>query len=81
MDWIKCTDRMPPENEYVLVTAIHNRTGKRVVIGQASIMEFWSGYAGRWFGPVSSQNDYWLMEGEDYTVTHWMPYPEPAKED
>ena len=81
MDWIKVTpETMPPIGVYVLVTAIYNRTGERRVIGETAYEEYWTGYGNKWFGPVGSQNDYWPLENEGYTVTHWMSYPEPAED-
>lgn len=62
MTWIKCTDRMPPEEMWVLIT-LNGKVPRSPA--------YWAG-------------DCWYLDNDyfPYTdvVTHWMPYPEPAKE-
>lgn len=70
MAWIKCTDRMPPDMEPVMVTA--------VVDG-----EKWVHCNVRRNGPTWQVHgivyDRWLfIHGE--MITHWMPMPSPAED-
>ena len=70
MAWIKCTDRMPPDMEPVIVTAVW-RGEKRVETDVYRESGFW-------------KQDYDSMYGGDTNyysddeITHWMPMPKPA---
>ena len=70
MDWIKCTDRMPPDMEPVIVTMLVN--GEKQVYGNV-----------RRKGDLWQINglvvDRWLfIRGE--MITHWMLMPKPAED-
>lgn len=71
-DWIKCTDRMPPDMELVIVTAVW-RGEKRVETNVYHEDGCW-------------KQDYDSMDGggtdyySDDEITHWMPMPEPAED-
>lgn len=72
MDWIKCTDRMPPDMEPVIVTAVW-RGEKRVETNMYHEDGCW-------------KQDYDSMDGggtdyySDDEITHWMPWPEPEED-
>lgn len=73
MDWIKATpDTMPPDNQEVIAT-IKWRDEKIVEFGLYRKDNEWC-------------QDYDDMDGGGTTyylddkVTHWMPYPKPAKD-
>jgi len=81
MEWIKCSDRMPtdPNAGYLTVVIPHSPfkdapKGKPRVVG---------------FLELSPSRDVWICEADngfryiEYwgEVTHWMPFPEPPKED
>jgi len=74
-DWIKCTDRMPPDMEPVMVTVRINDGGKQTWVDVRYNPEYkeWEQFA-------DAVGDYWEGLGKDYEVTHWMPYPEPAED-
>ena len=72
MDWIKCTDRMPPDMEPVIVTVVWR--GNKCV--EADVYR----ENGCW------KQDYDSMDGGDTNyylddeITHWIPWPEPAED-
>ena len=81
MDWIKVSDRLPGLRQKVLVTAICNENGERCVIGEAVLDRDRPDNGACWYAPIAAWNGEWpLDENGGYTVTHWMPYPSPAKE-
>lgn len=65
--WIPCSERLPEEQEDVLV---YMKSGmyKSIHIGYA--------YNG---GDWLIDGEFWYEEG-DPSITHWMPLPEPPKE-
>ena len=72
MDWIKVTT-MPPDKESVMVT-VEDSDGDRYVYPEARFNK----HFGKWEWPYELGADYWEdIVGE---VTHWMPYPEPARD-
>lgn len=75
MDWIKCTDRMPPDMEPVMVTVRVNDGGKQTWVDVRYNPEY-----KEWEQLADAVGDYWEGLGKDYEVTHWMPYPEPAED-
>lgn len=72
MAWIKCTDRMPPDMEPVIVTLRFSDTdGKFVWADVRHNGEKWEYLSNSW-------DDIWSdVDGE---VTHWMPMPKPAED-
>lgn len=68
MEWIKCSDRMPPmipdtSIEYVVYETVNNRVSHdywNVPEGNKSRQAFWNHYSD--------------------SVTHWMPLPSPPTE-
>lgn len=77
MEWIKATpDNMPPENQAVLVTIFVGDTEQQNAFVWADVR--WSD-KGRWEYLSNSWDGIWSTI-DDGAVTHWMPYPEPAKE-
>lgn len=72
MDWIKVTpETMPKEGQRVNVTYSYHG-GEGQVAG-----EFFREH-GEWIVPFG-ENGYEIA-GEEYDVTHWCPYPEPAED-
>ena len=72
MEWISVEDRMPPKETYVLV---YCNSGENSCIAFA--MNF-----GRYFvmtDDVGYKNTEWKTP-IDSEITHWMPMPEPPKE-
>lgn len=66
MDWISVKDRLPKDQKSVLIVNGHG------VIKMASL---WKKKSNEWV---------WLFNGEfKYfnDITHWMPLPEPPKEE
>lgn len=65
-EWIPITEQMPPEGKYVLVY------GKGLYpnpnAAQIAVSEVYDG-------------NYWSGFGRTWKITHWMPLPEPPKED
>ena len=75
MAWIKCTDRMPPDMEPVIVTVRDNTGVKQTWVDVRYNPEH------KEYEQLSDVvGDYWDGLGEDYKVTHWMPMPK-AEED
>lgn len=64
--WINVKNRLPEENlEYLVYTT--DEDGERIVT-----TDNWNKYVRQW---------YIFNNGSSTTVTHWMPLPEPPKED
>lgn len=71
-DWIKCTDRMPPDMEPVIVTLRYSDTNKKCVWADVRYNH------GEWEYLSNSWDDIWSdVDGE---VTHWTNMPEPAED-
>ena len=72
MDWIKCTDRMPPDKKPVIVTV--NDRGIKYVFSGA----IWDAEKRIWKYKVN----YELGKMAEYEaeITHWMPTPGPAED-
>lgn len=77
MAWIKCTDRMPPDMEPVIVTVKVPAKGKRK---DKERKEVWAG--------IYLENGSWMYDKNDgeheildkVVVTHWMPIPKAAED-
>lgn len=81
MDWIKVTpermqldgEQMPFPGEMVFVTA-EESDGIRHTICNCR----YNPYKKRWEEYANASPEWWKEVGG--TVTHWMPYPEPAED-
>lgn len=74
MIWTKCTPKtMPNDFESVMVT-VESSGGERYVEKEAR----YNPSFGTWEWPYEAGADYW--EDIEGRVTHWMRYPEPAKD-
>ncbi len=79
MKWVKCSERLPRQNEKVLICG--KERGKPLV--EISYLN----QENKWWKscePASCCGDYedYFYEKElDEEVTHWMLLPEPAKDD
>ena len=72
MAWIKCTDRMPPDMEPVIVTLRYSDTNKKCVWADVRYNH------GEWEYLSNGWDDIWSdVDGE---VTHWTNMPEPAED-
>jgi len=68
-EWIKCSERLPLESQEVIVfDPIYDKP------------VFQSQYANKYFKQSFQVNWTHQVMGENDTVTHWMPLPEPPKE-
>lgn len=67
--WIKCSDRMPEDDDFVLIYPLPD-FGVDLHVGQ--YIKFHKKGPG-WFAQVSEQN--YGIEFYPITVTHWMPLP------
>ena len=78
--WINVKDRLPHLNEDVLVYAVGKADG---FIGEHDI-EICNRYIQRFF-PSSPGQEIWSSPRQyfhtDYEITHWMPMPEPPREE
>lgn len=67
MDWIKCSDRMPPTATGVIVATPWQSTP--------------GGYAMKWAtncpGHPDADENGWIIPGASWKPTHWHPLPEP----
>lgn len=80
MDWISVKDRLPECGEKVLLIA-HGWEDTTVYIGRLEHMNPETS----WLTGITSKESEWCIQGWSYLrepiVTHWMPLPEPPKED
>lgn len=67
MGWIRCDEQLPKKGENVIAIAVSNYTDEKIVC----IDRLEDGEK----GPI------WIYTHGWYIVTHWMPLPEPPKED
>lgn len=73
MDWIKCCDQLPPDDNFVLIWPTPD-FGVDLHVGQ--YMKFHKKGAG-WFAQVNEQN--YGIEWFPIVVTHWMKLPAAPK--
>ena len=80
MDWISVKNRMPDDEQEVLVIA-HGWDGRLVYVGSHKRVEAQKS----WLTGITNKSSEWSLWGWSYLkepmVTHWMPMPEPPKED
>ena len=76
-EWISVKDRLPEVYEEVLVFAVdRGDLSDEPVYALTAMREY------RTFnGPVKSWIQPWQYFNANYKVTHWMPLPEPPKEE
>lgn len=78
--WIPVTERLPERNTRVLVHGVGNADGfwgdQVTAIAERFLFKFFPSSEGEetWSSP-------WQYFHTDYKITHWMPLPEPPKED
>lgn len=66
MEWISVSDRLPSESgEYIV--HVKNLTGRIKYFNPVFVASFYCGWN--------------FQAWEDNVVTHWMPLPEPPKEE
>ena len=78
--WISVKDRLPEYEQDVLLIA-HGWKGQLLYIGRLQHMKAETS----WLTGITSQESDWCIDGWSYLrapyVTHWMPLPEPPKEE
>ena len=79
MDWISVKDRLPDDEQEVLVIA-HGWGGRLVYVGSHKRVEAQKS----WLTGITNESSEWSLWGWSYLkepiVTHWMPLPEPPEE-
>ena len=73
MEWISVKDRLPEFNVDVLVYAVGKDDDKVITITSYTNAKYGLGITG-WITP-------WQYFFYNYSITHWMPLPEPPKAD
>ena len=71
--WISVKDRLPEDDVDVIVYAVSNNGGYTIVITFHTHKLYGLNIEG-WAPP-------WQYFTSSYTITHWMPLPEPPKEE
>ena len=78
--WISVKDRLPEHGKQVLLIA-YGWKGTTVYLGKLEHMCPETS----WLTGITSKESEWCIQGWSYLkeplVTHWMPLPEPAKEE
>ena len=78
--WISVNERLPEPDREILLIA-HGWKERLLYIGYLHHMSAETS----WLTGITSKESEWLIYGWSYikepTVTHWMPLPEPPKED
>lgn len=79
-EWISVKDRLPDDEQEVLVIA-HGWDGRLVYVGSHKRVEAQKS----WLTGITNKSSEWSLWGWSYLkepmVTHWMPLPEPPKEE
>ena len=77
-EWISVDDRLPGDEQDVLVIA-HGWDGRLVYVGSHKRVEAQKS----WLTGITNKSSEWLLWGWSYLkepmVTHWMPLPQPPK--
>ena len=80
MEWISVKERLPDDEQEVLVIA-HGWDGRLVYVGSHKRVEAQKS----WLTGITNKSSEWSLWGWSYLkepmVTHWLPLPEPPKED
>jgi hypothetical protein len=75
MEWIRAKDRLPEERELVIVADF--ATNRKVNLGRLEDIG-----CGNYQWAVGEANGLMYFHGKYFErITHWMPLPEPPKED
>ena len=78
MEWISVKDRLPDDEQEVLVIA-HGWDGRLVYVGSHKRVEAQKS----WLTGITNKSSEWSLWGWSYLkepiVTHWLPLPEPPE--
>ena len=75
MDWIKCTDRMPPKGKRLILTS-ENPDGRKTID-----IAVWCGEDRGWLLLLPGLHSTTLADSETrFKIAHWMFMPEPAED-
>lgn len=69
MNWIKCSERLPPKDGRAVLGFVPSRSG--YVARQDMVPVHWSGWGGGCWETLGGGH---LL---DWELTYWMPLPEP----
>jgi hypothetical protein len=69
-EWIRCEERMPPEDEVVLVYTPEGRCGKI----HLDVLSMAYEYPVSWSSHFIEIGIQWV-EHDSHEITHWMPLP------
>ena len=71
-EWIKCSERMPPEHVGVLVT-----DGYLVTAAEWGPIKYKDGRVVPWWDGHCFSGHEWEFDFSNTSITHWMPLPSP----
>jgi hypothetical protein len=77
--WISVKDKLPENDEDVLVFAKGKNSGANRVVITYIADSFYFGGTQIKYSDGPQWNSPWQYFLEDYEITHWMPLPEPPK--
>lgn len=79
-DWIRVEDRLPEYDKEVLIHAVSKTTNESKIAISYLMDKFYFGSR-----PINLKepiwHEPWQYFGANNTITHWMPLPEPPKEE
>lgn len=79
--WISVREKMPPVDEDVLVAAVSKVSGETKIAITYMIDRFYFGSEPIMLRNAPKWHEPWQYFHTDYEITHWMPLPEPPKEE
>lgn len=77
MEWIKCSDRLPEKDQWVLCFLDNNRFTNNILTLKFNFEEYINNGVVKKFPIFSSIDRAWPSD----QITHWMPLPEAPKDE